>query len=69
MYSFNSKVRYSEVNSEQELTLSALLDYLQDCCTMESEELGVGVDYLREHAQEWVLSSWEIKVIRYPQLG
>ena len=42
MYSFNSRVRYSEVNSEKELTLPSLLDYLQDCCMFESEDFGVG---------------------------
>ena len=40
MYQFKSRVRYSEINSEQQLTLSALLDYLQDCCTFESEGAG-----------------------------
>lgn len=69
MFHFDGEVRYSEVDSKKQMKLSNLLDYLQDCCTMESEELGVGVDYLKEHAQAWVLSSWEIKVIRYPQLG
>lgn len=69
MYSFNSRVRYSEVNSEQEMTLPALLDYLQDCCTFQSEELASGVDYLKEHHQAWVLSSWEVFVKRYPKLA
>ena len=69
MYSFNSRVRYSEVNSEKELTLPSLLDYLQDCCTFESEDFGVGVDYLAKEQVAWILSSWEIKVYRYPQMG
>lgn len=68
MYSFNSRVRYSEVNSEQELTLSSLMDYLQDCCTFQSEELNVGVEYLKEQHGAWVLSSWEVIVKRYPKL-
>lgn len=69
MYQINSRVRYSEVNSEKQLTLTALLDYLQDCCTFQGEDLGVGVDYLMHEHVAWVLSSWEIEVIRYPQLG
>lgn len=69
MYQFKSRVRYSEVNSEKKLTLPALLDYLQDCCTFQSEELGVGVDYLAEKQVAWVLSSWEIQVSRYPVMG
>ena len=38
MYDFKSRVRYSEVNSERQLTLPALIDYLQNCCTFQSED-------------------------------
>ena len=69
MYQFSSRVRYSEVNSEKILTLPALLDYLQDCCTFQSEELGVGVDYLADNHAAWVLSSWQIRICRYPEIG
>lgn len=69
MYHFDSRVRYSEVNSERNLTLPSLLDYLQDCCTFQSEDLGVGVDHLAESKAAWVLSSWEIRINRFPQMG
>lgn len=69
MYCFDSRVRYSEINSERTLTLTSLLDYLQDCCTFQSEELGVGIDYLKEHQIAWVLSSWEIVIKNLPKLG
>lgn len=69
MYQFESRVRYSEVNSEKQLTLPSLLDYLQDCCTFQSEELGIGVDYLAKEQIAWVLSSWEIEILKYPLMG
>lgn len=69
MYSFESRVRYSEVDSEKQLTLPALLDYLQDCCIFQSEELGIGVEYLAKKQVAWVLSSWQIEILRYPELG
>lgn len=69
MYSFESRVRYSEVNSEKRLTLPALLDYLQDCCTFQSEDLGIGVDFLAEEKAAWVLSSWQIEILSYPQMA
>ena len=69
MYQFSSRVRYSEVDSERNLTIPALLDYLQDCCTFQSEQLGVGVDYLMEQQAAWVLSSWEIRIYRRPRMG
>ena len=69
MYDFKSRVRYSEVNSERQLTLPALIDYLQNCCTFQSEDMNIGVEYLDQHHAAWVLSSWEIVMNRYPKLA
>lgn len=69
MYQFESKVRYSEVNSDRVLKLAALTDYLQDCCTFQTEEMGVGMDYLKDFHGGWVLSSWEIVIDEMPKLS
>ncbi|MBO4981336.1 MAG: acyl-[acyl-carrier-protein] thioesterase [Lachnospiraceae bacterium] len=68
MYTFDSRIRFSEVDSEEKLTMSSLLKYFQDCSTFQSEDIGLGVDYLREHHRVWVLSSWQIVVEKYPRL-
>lgn len=68
MYTFDSRIRYSETNSEGQLTMASLINYFQDCSTFQSEDLGVGVEYLKEHNQVWVLSFWQIVVDRYPKL-
>lgn len=69
MYAFDSRIRYSETDSEGKLTLDALLNYFQDCSTFQSEDLGIGIGYMKEIGQVWVLSSWQIVVDRYPVLG
>ena len=69
MYSFQTRVRYSECNNHHEATLTALLDYLQDCCTFQSEDLGIGLDFLTENHTAWILSSWQVDILRYPKLG
>lgn len=69
MYSFESRIRYSETDSEGKLTLAALLNYFQDCSTFQSEDLGLGIDYLKSKNLVWVLSSWQIVVEEYPLLG
>ena len=69
MYAFDSRIRYSETDSEGQLTLNALLNYFQDCSTFHSEDVGLGIDYMKEIGQAWVLSSWQIVVDRYPRLG
>ncbi len=68
MYTFQSRVRYSETDSRELLTLPAITDYFQDCGTFQSEELGLGVKYLQESHLAWVLSSWQIVVEEYPRL-
>ncbi len=68
MYSFDGRVRFSETDSSGKLTLLSLLDYFQDCSTFQSEDLGIGMDYLREHGLVWVVSAWQIVVERYPGL-
>ena len=68
MYTFDSRIRYSEADSEGKLTMASLLNYFQDCSTFHSEDVGLGVDYFKEVHQVWVLSSWQIVVDRYPNL-
>ena len=68
MYTFDSRIRYSETDSEGKLTMASLINYFQDCSTFQSEELGLGVEHLRKSHLVWVLSSWQIVVERYPEL-
>lgn len=69
MYTFDSRIRYSEADSEGRLTLAALINYFQDCSTFHSEDVGLGMKYLKERNLAWVLSSWQIVVDRYPVIG
>ena len=69
MYTFESRIRYSEVDSEGKLTMASLINYFQDCSTFHSEDLGLGVEYLKRQHLVWVLSAWQIVVERYPKLG
>lgn len=68
MYTFESRVRYSEVGEDGRMTLQSLLDYFQDCSTFHSEDIGLGVDYFRQIHQVWLLSAWQICVNRYPKV-
>lgn len=69
MYSFESRIRYSEVDKEGRITLNAVLDYFQDCSCFHSDDIGVGINYLAEQGLAWVLSSWQIEIKRYPMYG
>ena len=68
-YSFESRVRFSEIGEKGCLTLPGVLDYFQDCCTFESEQTGLGMEGLKAQKRAWVLSAWQVIVKRYPKLG
>ena len=68
MYSFNSRVRYSETGEDGFLSLSSAVHYMQDCSTFQSEELGVGVEAMKQMGRAWFLSAWQIEIRRRPKL-
>ncbi len=68
-YFFDSRVRYSEIGPDNKLTLLSILDYFQDCSTFHAESVGRGIDVLRAEKTAWLLSSWQIVIERYPELG
>lgn len=68
MYTFDSRVRYSETDSKSNLTLTAIINYLQDCSTFQSDDLGVGIDYLVSHKLGWLIVYWHINILRRPKL-
>ena len=69
MYTFESRIRYSEVDYQEKLTLAGLLDYFQDASTFQSEDLGIGLSFMRQHGYVWVLNMWQIDISRFPELG
>lgn len=69
MFSFTSKVRYSEVDAHLRLTIPALVDYLQDCSTFHGEAVGRGFDHIARTQRAWLLAGWEIVIDRMPCFG
>ena len=53
MYTFGSRIRYSETDEYGKLTLTGIMNYLQDCSTFQSEDIGLGISYRTEHHQAW----------------
>ncbi|GFI38139.1 putative protein [Lachnospiraceae bacterium] len=51
------------------MTLPGIINYFQDCSIFQSESLGLGVDYLAERRKAWVLSAWQVEVLRYPEIA
>ena len=49
-YSFDSRIRYSEIGENGCLTLPGVLNYFQDCCTFHSESIGQGMEVVKKRA-------------------
>lgn len=69
MYTFDGRIRYSELDEYGNLSLAGIMNYLQDCSTFQSEDVGLGIGHLTDHHRAWWLSSWNIVIDRYPSLG
>ena len=67
-YTFDTRIRYSECNHRGTLTLPGIINYLQDCSTFQSEDIGFGVEKIKEQKRAWILSYWQIVVERYPKM-
>lgn len=68
-YTFESRVRYSETDEKGRISIAGIVDYFQDTSTFQSEDLGLGVAYLKGMGLAWVVNAWQIVIHRYPMLG
>ncbi len=69
MYSFSSRVRYSEIDEQGKLTITSIMNYLQDCATFHGEDSGLGVEYHTARNHAWMMASYEILVYELPKMG
>ena len=63
------EVHYYETNYRLECKMSSIINYFCDIGGKQSEELGVGIDYLTERRLAYVFYRYDIKVNRYPKYG
>ncbi len=66
MYSYNERIRYTEMDENRNLSLVSIINFMQDCCIYEAEDGGVGIDWLQEHDTAWMLTGWQVKINRRP---
>ncbi len=69
VYTFSSRIRFSEADADGVLRLSSLIDYFQDCSTFQSEDVGYGVKKVLATGHAWVVNAWQIEIRRLPHMG
>ncbi len=66
-YQFSSRIRYSECDQDQQLSLDHLADYFQDCTVFHDKDVGFSMQYWLERGAMWVTTSWKILLFRLPK--
>lgn len=69
MYSFTTHVRYSEVDEHYQLTTSAMMNHLQDVAVAHTQSTSQNLQHLAQVGRAWFVGSWNIEVLRRPQLS
>lgn len=67
MYTYKSRVRYSETGTDMRLTLEGIINYMQDCSSFHYEDLGCSNSYLESIELGWILNSWQLIIERRPE--
>lgn len=63
------EVHYYETNYRLECKISSIINYFCDIGSKQSEELGVGIEYLTEKRLAYVFYRYDINIKRYPKYG
>ena len=70
MFTYQTEVKYSQIDSDALMTITAMVDDIQNCSTMHVAKRGMPTMKLREeYNQAWILNSWQIVIDRRPSLG
>ncbi len=67
MYEVSYRVRFSDIGRNNKLRLYNLPKWFQDSSIEHSESLGVGIPFLAPRNLAWLLTSWQIDIIRLPE--
>jgi acyl-ACP thioesterase len=69
IYTYDGKIRFSEVGVTGELTVPGVVNYFQDGSIYHSESIDIDVENRIERSQVWILLSWQIEFVRFPKLS
>ena len=69
IYEKTYEVNYYDTNYRLECKISSIMNYFGDIGSKQSEELGVGFDYLEKNHCAWVFYKYNINFKRYPKYG
>lgn len=66
IFTYNYKIKYSDVGIDNKLTLKSLVETLQEAAIGHSEQAGYGVNNMENTHIAWLLLDWKVQVMSYP---
>ena len=66
MFSYEGYVGFSQVDESGRMTLTHLIDAMQDCTDRHSESIGAGREFVEARHRAWLMNFWQILIDRYP---
>ena len=66
IFTYNYKIKYSDVGVNNNLTLKALVEALQEAAISHSEQAGYGVNNIEKTHVAWLLLDWKVQIMSYP---
>ncbi|MBC8061747.1 MAG: acyl-ACP thioesterase [Clostridiaceae bacterium] len=63
------EIHFYEIDYNRKALITSIVNFLGDISIRQSDELGVGLDWLLERDLAWVIYKWNINMIRYPKIN
>ena len=63
------EIYYHDIDYNMKALITSLVNFFGDVAMYQSEELGIGIDYLRSNNVAWVLYKWDIYILEFPHYG
>ena len=69
IFTYDYKIKYSYIGTDNKITLKALVDTLQEAAIAHSDYAGYGVNDIPSTHLAWLLLNWKIEIKSYPILN
>jgi medium-chain acyl-[acyl-carrier-protein] hydrolase len=63
------EIHFYEIDYKRKALITSIVNFLGDSAINQSEDIGMGLEYLSEKKLAWVIYKWDITMIRYPVIS
>ena len=63
------EIHFYEIDYSRKVLMTSIINFLGDIAIKQSDDLGIGLEWLIQKNLAWVIYKWDIKMIRYPKMN